>query len=161
MAVKKVDREKLVRMVCLLTERSDKSLDAICKHPSLPCSTEFREWIREDAALASLYSHAKAVQMDFIAHQTLELAEGPDSSKARNQIDARKWLASKLAPKKYGDKLQIDGHITVETDVTSLQSALAIHHILKSLSERAKLHGEVVELPQITQQPVDNSKSAC
>jgi hypothetical protein len=31
----------------------------------------------------------------------------------RLQVDARKWAASKLAPKKYGDKLDIDANLKV------------------------------------------------
>jgi hypothetical protein len=38
-----------------------------------------------------------------------EVTTGDMVDRSRLQIDARKWLASKLAPKKYGDKLELAG----------------------------------------------------
>jgi hypothetical protein len=35
-----------------------------------------------------------------------DIDAGAGVAKARLQVDARKWVASKLLPKKYGDKLQ-------------------------------------------------------
>ena len=35
-------------------------------------------------------------------------------SRSRLRVESRKWLASKLKPKKYGDKQSIDHTITVE-----------------------------------------------
>ena len=61
------------------------------------------------------YARARERQADFMAAQTVDIAD--DTSKdnsfagsvavarSRLRIDARKWLASKLAPKKYGDKI--------------------------------------------------------
>jgi hypothetical protein len=47
----------------------------------------------------------------------VEITEGDMIQHRRLQVDARKWYASKLAPKKYGDKIEADlnhsGGITV------------------------------------------------
>lgn len=60
------------------------------------------------------YTRARAVQADFIAEQIIDIsdekAKGPeDYQRNKLRIDARKWYASKLAPKKYSDRTEITG----------------------------------------------------
>lgn len=49
--------------------------------------------------------------MDAIAEQTMEISDDltEDANSRRVRIDTRKWLLSKLAPKKYGDRIEIAG----------------------------------------------------
>jgi hypothetical protein len=76
-----------------------------------------------------MYARAKEQQADLLAEEIIEIAD--DSSKdlqgyddynnpienkefvnrSKLRVDARKWVASKLKPKKYGDKLELDGGI--------------------------------------------------
>jgi hypothetical protein len=42
------------------------------------------------------------------------VANGENIRRAQLRIDARKWMAGKLRPKKYGEKLDIDGTLTHE-----------------------------------------------
>lgn len=46
-----------------------------------------------------------------------ETTEGDMIQHRRLQVDARKWLAGKMAPKKYGDKIEqtVQGSLTVST----------------------------------------------
>jgi hypothetical protein len=58
------------------------------------------------------YARAKADGMDRLADEICELADealpiNEEIAKARLQIDSRKWLLSKLAPKKYGEKVDL------------------------------------------------------
>lgn len=48
-------------------------------------------------------------------------AEGAAVAKAKLQIDARKWKAAKLAPKKYGEKLELDADMRVKVETRSLE----------------------------------------
>ena len=46
-----------------------------------------------------------------LAKEILEIADAPckgavEVAHARNRLDTRKWLASKLAPRKYGDRVE-------------------------------------------------------
>jgi hypothetical protein len=89
-----------------------------------PTGRTFARWIADDEKLCRKYARAKELQADFMAAQirsiadecrigvkTTEKASGIETTtgdmveRSRLQIDARKWLASKLAPKKYGDKV--------------------------------------------------------
>ena len=93
----------------------------------MPTAKTVRQWRGKDDEFSALYAHAREDQAEHFADEIVEIADiETDSSKARNRIDARKWAASKLAPKKYGDKLQHtgDGGGPVETrDLTALEFA--------------------------------------
>jgi hypothetical protein len=48
-----------------------------------------------------------------LAKEILEIADTPctnqvEVAQQRNRLDTRKWLASKLAPRKYGDRVEHD-----------------------------------------------------
>ncbi|MBU2052465.1 hypothetical protein KKH13_04650, partial [Patescibacteria group bacterium] len=50
------------------------------------------------------YARARDEQADTLADEITYIADTePDANKARVRVDARKWVAAKLKPKKYGD----------------------------------------------------------
>jgi hypothetical protein len=52
------------------------------------------------------YARARQIQADYFADQTVEIADSEtDNNRARNRMDARRWHASKIAPRKYGDRV--------------------------------------------------------
>ena len=76
---------------------------------------------------AKQYARAKHTQIEQFADEIVTLADSADSDNynvARLQVDTRKWLLSKLIPKKYGDKVEqfisgpeggpIQANVTVE-----------------------------------------------
>lgn len=82
------------------------SLRSICAKPDMPSVVSVREWINEDGELAKQYAHAREAQADFYADEIIEIADTEtDPQRARVRIDARKWIASKMLPKVFGDKL--------------------------------------------------------
>jgi P27 family predicted phage terminase small subunit len=91
---------------------SGASLRAICAAPEMPHIDTVRKWLAggHEEFLAQ-YVRAREEQADYYADEMVEIADTTDDpQKARLQIDARKWKASKLAPKKYGEKIQHAGH---------------------------------------------------
>jgi hypothetical protein len=89
-------------------------------------ATVFR-WLASNAEYRDQYARARESQADAIFDEILHIADTPQTgqktvSKAtgleiteadmiehrRLQVDARKWIAGKLAPKKYGDKIQAE-----------------------------------------------------
>lgn len=102
------------------TMRSGKSLRTACDMNNLATSA-FMVWVSEDRKLQEQYKSAREAMIDKIADDTVALSEesperGPDGkvdtgwvSNQRLRIDTRKWLLSKLAPKKYGDKIEVSG----------------------------------------------------
>lgn len=76
--------------------------------------------IQSDPEAMERYARAKTKGMEPVADEIMEIADGCEPSseavaKARLQIDSRKWLLSKLVPKRYGDKLDVEhsGGVTV------------------------------------------------
>ena len=99
-------------------------LEAMCEGESLrsACSAHdvkvstFLLWVKQDKDLAEHYAHARARLLDVQAEELEEI--GDQAAKAETAVevaglrlksDNRKWLLSKLAPKKYGDKLELAG----------------------------------------------------
>jgi hypothetical protein len=103
------------------------SLRKICESADMPSKTTVMRWLADESqkAFRDQYARAREAQADHLAEEILEIADDgrndtyeTDSGTAVNQdviarsrlrVDARKWLASKMAPKKYGDKLAIGG----------------------------------------------------
>jgi predicted DNA-binding protein YlxM (UPF0122 family) len=93
------------------------------------------EYVKTDKAWVEQYTRAREAQADKMVEDLLELADrcrlgkkvtnkGDGTTetvtadmveRSRLQIDARKWLAGKMAPKRYGDKLDVEhsGNIIV------------------------------------------------
>ena len=89
------------------------SLRAICAEAGMPARGTIYRWLIENADFQDQYTRAREKQADYFAEEIIEIAdsavaESAAVSKAKLQIDARKWAASKIAPKKYGDKQEID-----------------------------------------------------
>ena len=89
-----------------------KSLKKILKERQLPYGSVYL-WIESDAARIDQYARAMSTRGDNLADEIDDLAQeaiaNPQNANAyRVAIDAKKWIACKLVPKKYGDKLQAD-----------------------------------------------------
>ena len=85
-----------------------KSLRAICQAEDMPTADTVRLWLIEDATFAAHYTRAREEQADYYADEIIEISDTEDdANKARVRIDARKWVAGTLRPKKYGEKLDL------------------------------------------------------
>ena len=99
------------------------SLRHICESEHLPTTTTIKRWLRENDAFRTQYAQAREDQAEYYADLIVEIADTePDAATARTRIDARKWVASKLLPKVYGDsqKLELAGSIDVRSWLSSL-----------------------------------------
>ena len=88
------------------------SLVSITKDADMPAYSTVTKWLREDGdgALVAKYARAREDQADYHADAIVEIADSAeDANIARLRVDARKWVASKLRPKVYGDKVQHGG----------------------------------------------------
>lgn len=90
---------------------SGESLRAICAGDDMPGDTTVFRWLSQDSIFREQYARAKAAAMDKMAEDILHIADGTegeagdDVQRAKLRVDTRKWLMSKLAPKKYGDRI--------------------------------------------------------
>jgi hypothetical protein len=88
------------------------------KSAGLPDQSTVWEWLANDASFAEMYARARETQADTLADQLLAVADRQDIDPARLRImvDTRKWIAAKLKPRSYGDKLDVTASVTVSAD---------------------------------------------
>jgi hypothetical protein len=117
------------------------SLRAICgsdRDDFMPSIGTVLRWVGEKPDFQKQYARAREIQAETHADDIVTIADGdrfadPDAvgvARDRLRVDARKWVASKLLPKKYGDKVQTEvsgpdgGAIQTETklDLTGLSA---------------------------------------
>lgn len=85
-----------------------KSLKSYCLQEDTPHIATIYRWIAAHEEFRDLYARAREDQADTIADEIIDIADTePDHNKARVRIDARKWTASKLKPKRYGNEVEI------------------------------------------------------
>jgi hypothetical protein len=105
---------------------SGRSLLKITDDLDYPSENTVYRWISTIDAFREKYAHARELQAEHYAQEIVDLADcpvearkvvikadgseeitiGDNVERTRVQIDARKWYASKLYPKKYSEKLQ-------------------------------------------------------
>jgi len=106
------------------------SLRQICGDEAMPAASTVFVWLAEDDAFSEQYARAREAQADALFDDILGIADdgtndwmerknadgqnigwqenGEALRRSQLRIDARKWMAGKLKPKKYGDKTQME-----------------------------------------------------
>jgi len=112
------------------------SLRTICSAPDMPSKTSVFRWMRTNEDFRVQYEKAKEESADALVEEMLDIADenpviiendengGVKTTKldsagiARNRlrVDTRKWVASKLKPKRFGDKTAVEHSGVVEID---------------------------------------------
>lgn len=89
-----------------------RSLNRICKEEDwAPDKSTFYRWMYKHDLIRDKYAHACNSRAEAAAEEILEIAHNatPETyNVARLQVDARKWIASRFLPKRYGDKQQLE-----------------------------------------------------
>lgn len=132
------------------------SLRRICEDAHMPDRTTIHWWLAagKHPEFVHQYACAREAQADHYAEEIVQISDDgandtymTDNGRATNQdviarsrlrVDARKWYASKLAPKKYGDKLELAGEVAVKRSAADLTddelSAIATGRLSKNLA---------------------------
>lgn len=130
---------------------SGQSLSSILRQHDFPSYAWAKAQLRGNAELRRQYDQAVEDRADRLAEELIELADepmpegldGPGMSawvqKLRVRIDVRKWSASKLRPRAYGDRLEV----AVPTPGISILQALEAAH--RRVTEGLTIDGEVIE----------------
>ena len=98
---------ELFERICEELEEG-KSLNAICRQDGFPAQGTVHTWLEADEAKQERYARARRRQASTLADgilQTLSDARAGviGADVARIEVDAKKWLASKMDRDKWGD----------------------------------------------------------
>jgi hypothetical protein len=133
------------------------ALYKVCKVPGYPSLETAYNWLRESPDFAEKYALARELQQDRAADEIVEVARSePDPQRARVLVDAIKWRASKLAPKKYGDRVDMNLTATIENipqeqiDARLTELLGKAGTALAALRDRAQaIEEQTIDLPAI------------
>lgn len=103
------------------------SLKEICRDDGMPCTSTVFKWLAEKPEFSDLYAQAREAQADVLADEIIAISDdgtndwmerqnengdslgwvlnGEHVQRSKLRVDARKWIASKLKPKKYGERV--------------------------------------------------------
>lgn len=88
-----------------------RSLRSICGDDDMPNRQTVVRWQVQHEDFAAKCARARELQADLMDDMILDVADGCKNETAladRVKISAYQWRASKLAPKRYGDKVQTE-----------------------------------------------------
>ena len=120
-------QEKLVAEI-----QTGRSLRQVCGDDGMPDIRTVTRWLVADADFAHKYARARMAQADVLFDRMEAVEEAVsagtmDSHAARVVLDSMRWRASKLAPKVYGDRLDVsvsDSRISITGALAAAQSRL-------------------------------------
>lgn len=106
------------------------SMVQICADEKMPGLRTVMRWAAEDQEFGTEYARAREAQAEVMDDKILTAADGADKDPqaARVKIEAYKWRAAKLAPKRYGEKIDVTsgGEKLPSDDVTRATRLAAI-----------------------------------
>ena len=123
--------ETLTAKICRRLAEGE-SLRSICTDKAMPSLSTVMGWLfdGDHAEFSEQYARAREAQAELRADEITDIADGVEHGAseavqaARLRVDARKWIAAKLLPKRYGDKVQHTGDgggpIRVRPDLSKL-----------------------------------------
>jgi hypothetical protein len=108
------------------------NLHRICQREDMPAEQIVYGWLKKYPEFAEKYARAREARADARSDEIDEISQKTLSGEykadaARVAIDAHKWQAGKENPKRYGDKLTLDGELKVsKMDDEELRAKLAL-----------------------------------
>ena len=128
--------DQIADMICLHIADGE-SLRSICQDKAMPDRSTVFRWLAQKKEFRDQYARAREMQADLLFDEILEIADNTNGDvvemkqddgstmvranhanvhRARLQVDARKWVVAKLAPKKYSDTQALLAPAVVDDD---------------------------------------------
>ena len=99
----------------ILTDYVGKGLLPVLKERGINPFT-FYEYLSKSPDRYNAYSRAQEHRAEMFSEELIEIADNDyDYQRGRNRIEVRRWLASKLKPKKFGDRIafEVEGQVNI------------------------------------------------
>lgn len=98
--------DEIAAEICKRLAEEEGGLLEVCKADDMPARSTVYLWLSQHQAFSDMYARAREDLGEYVAHMGVkEATSATDAQLGRLQFDARKWLASKLAQRKFGDKI--------------------------------------------------------
>lgn len=154
--------KKVADKICKLIATTNMGLVKICKDKDMPSTVTVYAWLKNEKHKEFLnnYVRARETQQELLAEEILDIADNTEDDiielnmndgtvsekvnhenihRSRLRVDTRKWLLSKLNPKKYGDRIQTDIN-----DITKLRKDVSeLFPDQDELDEAVKRHPDI------------------
>ena len=130
-----------------------KSLRTVCLPDEMPSKTTIFNWMRTKDGFLDQYTRAKEESADAMFEETIDIADdgandwmenndpenagykfnGEHIQRSKLRVDTRKWMMSKMKPKKYGDRITTEhtGNVGV-TDLSADQLDAKLNALLNA-----------------------------
>ena len=153
--------EHIASVICIRIAEGE-SLREIVKDAGMPDRSTVYDWLLRHPSFADQYARAREEQADTLADEIIAIADeqpeiiavtdkktgaliehkldGAFLQWQKNRIDARKWTAMKLKPKKYGDKIALGGDSDAPPIKTEDTGSSRLFELIKNM-EMAKRAG--------------------
>jgi len=148
------------------------SLKAICQDEKMPNRRTVFRWLASDDEFRQRYEIARQMLADLLFDEIKDIADDarndfmekladdgsiervPDHEnvqRSKLRVDTRKWMASKLMPRKYGDRIGVE--VSVPFDAAAALAA-ARRRAAGSIEAGSALVGETALLPAPEAEPI-------
>jgi len=121
MAYSKEQKTKIINTICKEIAENGRALRTVLKDEGMPDANCFYRWIDADEKKREQYARATELRADKLVEDMITISDDQENDtytdedgntftnhnviqRSRLRVDTRKWIASKLKPKKYGDK---------------------------------------------------------
>lgn len=126
--------QKLADEICFAIANGSEGLRRHCKkNPHWPSHSQIMDWRSEIASFRDQYTLAKQKQVEYLVDEIVTISDDTSNdtivndegkltcnkewiARSRLRVDTRKWIACKLAPKIYGDKLEVKSEQSLSKD---------------------------------------------
>ncbi len=119
---------EIAATICLRMADGE-TLRAICRDSEIPNRSTVYQWLHKNPEFANLYTQARERLVEHWADEMVEISDDGTTDyvekigrngheymavdqehiqRSRLRVDTRKWLMSKLMPRKYGDHLEVE-----------------------------------------------------
>lgn len=141
------------------------SLVSITESEGMPSYPSVARWLEADETFRERYTRAREEQANYLADEILEIADNAENDstvdkdgnpivdheniqRSRLRVDARKWVAAKLLPRKYGDR-PAEVHVNTSVNNFHVDSSR-----LNQLQERRSKQLERVQVRALPEKTV-------
>lgn len=141
--------QEVAEQICDLLA-GGRSLRSICDMDDMPAQSTVFRWLEASEPFREQYARAREAQADTLFDEIVDIADdgrndwmerissegevvgwkenGEAARRSQIRIEARKWVAGKLRPKKYGEKIEVEhggtvGHVhRIERKIVRVES---------------------------------------